>query len=214
MKNILQEYLFILTEQLTGDIPKKSEVDQEKIQKIKAFYKEKRDDLNKNKDSYIQKLQDTIVDKFEQLRDKSSEDIMAEVSKKKSKAFRYFTNKHLELNKQELIALKKAIKRGKIISGLSLATIIIAKSISIYQETEDNYQKFCKNKTGIEKERCIAKVRLKTLQERSSFLKIMTTRCKKSQDPVECKNMIDKEVVKIENQIQKYMNEFGHSMID
>lgn len=181
----------------------------EKIQQIKNYYKQKKEELKLKQDEFKEKIKDQLIS----LRDSSRDDIIEELEKKKQKTFRYFANKRMMLTNREIAALKKTIKGGKIISGFALATFIITKSISIYQEKQDQYEQFCLNKSGKSKQMCIAKVRLKMLQDRSNFLKVATTNCNKSKDPIECKDRIDKEIIKLENSIQKYFKEFGHDMI-
>jgi ABC-type multidrug transport system fused ATPase/permease subunit len=185
-----------------------------KIKEIKDKYKKKKDDLKEYRDEALDKIKEVAVatadSKGQETADELNEELLELIEKKKQRIRHLYLIKKAYLNGQESKEIEKTLltyKSVAIISGITLASLIIYTSYQIYKETNKKYKKNCIKKTGKEKEKCILNNRIISLKKRLDFLNGASIKCNKSKDPVKCKDKLDEEILKIKEKIENYVKE-------
>ena len=183
---------------------------QNQIQRIKDLYKKKRQEIKDKKDSEIQSIKDFATSVAKDYSDEL--DLNKIVKKKKEQVIKLFVTRNNLLKKEAIRRIKIINQSGKVISGLSLASIIIYGSIQIYKEELKKMENLCSNKIGKERKKCMLKKKIKLAKNRISFLNTAKFKCKDSKDPVSCKSKLDQEKLKIHEKIKDYFRQLREDM--
>jgi hypothetical protein len=195
--NILIEYLNFLSETDSAD----------KTSKIKKYYHQKRKELEKRKKEAIDRVKDFMVAVGYKSTGQGELDDL--VTAKEDQILKYFAKRKAALNASELKALKLVKGSTLLASGAAIASIIIINSVKIYKEQEQKYKRQCSKYTSKYRARCIAAAKIDCLKQKNDFLEMSYFKCKKSNNPVECKAKLDKEVLKVKEQLRDKMNDFS-----
>jgi len=212
--NILKEYL-------SEDdlILEHFEAMHKKIEKIKAYYRKKREELEKQKKDHFKKLRDEAKeyakDTGEGMGRSMSDDYAAELQSRREKLRGLYMARKTILNREEMIKLMKLKKMerigkaGIIISSFVLASALIHQSYKVYKQDLKLYSQFCKTKYGKEREICLKNQKIKSIQKRIAFLNSISFKCDQSKDPVQCKATLHKEILKLRGMILDYLEKTG-----
>ena len=184
---------------------------EEKIKEIKEKFKKKREILDNNKETLLDKLKEFGESVLGEYTDSANEKIANKIEEKKQRIRNMWFAKKAYLNAQELKEIQKLkfkYKTTGVISGVTLASMIIYTSFQIYKDTNNKYKKNCEKKTGKDRERCILHNRSLALKNRINFLNGATIKCNKSQDPLKCKDKLDEEILKIREKLRDDIEKF------
>lgn len=190
-----------------------------KIERIKSYYKKKRDELQKERDDDIEKLKDYLTNSGQSIGHSISNDVAGQVQdeiEEKGRRIRaLYVVKSTILNKQEMMQLMKikkferASKGALIASGIILGGKLIHDAYIEYQKEMKRIKGICSKQNGEKKALCLHKYKIKLLKKRLVLLESLIENCNKSSDPGKCKIAIKKEIEKIKNLIKKEVEIIG-----
>lgn len=187
-----------------------------KIEKIKKIFRKKKIDIKKNHEEKIDNLKNYAKDVGEDL----GKDTLDEFTKKirdKSKRLRsVYLARLAMLGREEakrIENVRSMSKKGAVlVSGLSLAAMIIHLSYQLYREEKNKIIKSCSGKEGRTKELCIRESKIKAIQKRIAFLNSSTLKCRYSKDPLKCKDKIDEEILELREYLRNEGSKFGKKL--
>lgn len=183
---------------------------QQEKERIKAEYKSKIKELRSNKETLKEKVLDKAKEWGADLADEYVDKIEEDFKKKRKKLQVIYLAKMKMVNSKEVAELAKISSKNKmILAGVIIASGIIYASITAYHERKKVSIQYCKGKVGKEEKICLLKYEKNNLQKRLTFLRSQIFRCKYSKDPVKCKLMIDKEILKVEEKLEKFKEDLG-----
>jgi hypothetical protein len=188
------------------------------IEDIKKKNRLKKLQLKRDKDKELETLKDYSKDVLKDYSKDVSDDIIRVLDKKLKSKRNKIMIKYLArlsmLNKGELSSIKNLSKKTMVlISGLSLATLLIHTAYQIYKVEKTVVIKKCITKKGkIEKEICIKKHKIDLLKKRLNFLNKNVIKCNYSKDPVNCRNKLDKEILKVRELLRNEILNLGRSL--
>jgi len=185
-----------------------------KIQDIKEKYKKKKESLEKSKDSALEKIKDFGLDLGKEVSEEYRERLQDKVRRMKA----IFIARMRLLNKQtyeEIKNVKKIskLKSGAIVSGITLASLIIFTSYQIFKRDKKIIEDKCSKLSGKRKLLCVKKIEIYLTKDRLDFLEKSIYKCKYSKDPVKCRSEIDKEILRLKGIMKDKLSELGSRMV-
>lgn len=183
---------------------------EKKIQKVKEFYKKRRQELKDNRDDQIEALKDFAMDLAKDAVDEF--EIENTVTRKRDQIIRAFVSKQNMLKQQEIAKINQIKSGGKLVTGMALASILIYGALKLYYSELEKANFICSSKVGKEKHKCFLKQKITSVQKRISFLDRSKVKCSESKDPVKCKDKIDEEIVRLKQKANDYFEELRTDM--
>lgn len=181
-----------------------------KIEKIKEKYRKKKEDLKKNKESYME----TLKDFGNRVQGDVGANIQDQVEDKIKKLQLAYTLKKQLLKAEEAVEIKKiGLKHGIMLSGVGLASVLLYSSFKLYLDNKKKIKEHCSKKKGLEKQKCIQKYMQQSLLKRLYFLKRSIHKCNYSKDPVQCKAKLDMEILKVQEKLKDVSSQIAHSTL-
>ena len=179
-----------------------------KIKKIKEENRKKREELKKKREEDLEYLEKTNK------KDKVIKFVDKKIQSKRRGIFVSYFLKLAMIDKDELGSLKKTVKKSLLlISGLSLATLLIHTAYSFYEEGKNVIIKKCNSKKGVmAREICLKKNKIELLKKRLAFLNKNIVKCNYSKHPVECRAKLNEEILKVKEKLKEDGLEFGRKM--